>query len=62
MITTLGYEEIKRLHEERVARSLRRYENTRSLVTTDLSKVAQVEPCQVVELPPMRQPEHRIGA
>lgn len=62
MLTTLGYEEMKRLHDERVARSLRRYEAALSAATPGGIPPVAAAQGQVIDLPPVRQPEHRIGA
>lgn len=63
MYTTLGYEEMRRLHEERVARSLRKYGDRRLRDEAALVVPGrEPEPCQVIELPLPQHPEHRIGA
>ena len=63
MFTTLEYEEMRRLHDERVARSLRKYGER--LLRDEASRVDPgrgPEPCQVIELPLAQESEHRIGA
>lgn len=65
MITTLGYEELKRLHEERVAHSLRHHREVTSAAEAAAAAKAHanhIEPCLVIELPERTPSEHKIGA
>lgn len=64
MITTLGYEELKRLHAERVNRSLRRYQARQAATQTGAndSPIPATEPCLVIDLPERRDPVHKLGA
>ncbi len=66
MITTLGYEELKRLHEERLARSLRRHATAVAAEEASARAAANpataVEPCMVIELPERAEPSHKLGA
>ena len=65
MITTLGYEELKRLHEERVNRSLERYRTMLPAETTEpveASAISLGDDCKVIDLPPRHDPAHKLGA
>ena len=60
MMTPLGYEEIRRLHQERLNRSLRRYEIDKALA--DSREEPTPVPCTVIELPSRAPMADRIGA
>lgn len=66
MITTLGYEELKRLHEERVTRSLRRRAVTEAVreVSSEAAEhpAITVVPCRVIEMPERPEPIQKLGA
>lgn len=66
MITKLGYDELKRLHEERVTRSLHRLALTKAAAEASASAKAHpsitIEPCMIIELPERPEPAHKLGA
>ena len=66
MMTTLGYEELKRLHEERVTRSLRRHALAKAAAEASATVKAHpsitIEPCMIIEMPERPEPAHRLGA
>ncbi|HEX6947430.1 MAG TPA: hypothetical protein VF246_08770 [Acidimicrobiia bacterium] len=66
MLTTLGYEEMRRLHDERVKRSLKRFELMKSLGfirrAEDEVQTPNIEDCRVIELPDRHETVHQVGA
>jgi hypothetical protein len=60
MLTPLGYEEMRQLHQERLNRSLRRYEIEKALAAS--REEPTPVPCTVIELPSRAPLEERIGA
>ena len=66
MLTTLGYEELKRLHDERVNRSLERYRTLlparQAAEHVKAGAIPKGEDCRVIDLPPRHDPAHKMGA